>query len=69
MQAQSILDMSFNKMILPISNTLLSQLSQVVNKYPEVVGNNDITINFKDKSYSAENGRYHSIDIALSEVV
>ena len=58
---------SFNKAVLPISNTLLAQLSKVLNDHPEVLADRYITINFRDKNYSAEDGGYHPVEIALSK--
>ncbi len=60
-------DASFNKTPLPISNSLLEQLSHLLNKHPEVINDNHITINFRDKRYSVERGGYHPVEIALSK--
>jgi len=72
MPAKSLLNdtsnsLSFNKAALPISNALLKRLADVLNKHSEVVGDNYIVINFRDKGYSAENGGYHPVEISLSK--
>nr|PMI85466.1 hypothetical protein BCU36_00590 [Vibrio lentus] len=59
--------MSFNKAALPISNALLKRLADVLNQHTEVVSDNYIVINFRDKGYSAENGGYHPVEISLSK--
>lgn len=60
-------DLSFNKAALPISNVLLKRLEGVLSQHPEVVGDSYIVINFRDKSYSAESGGYHPVEISLSK--
>jgi hypothetical protein len=72
MPAKSLLSdtsnsLSFNKAALPISNALLKRLADVLNKHTEVVGDNYIVINFRDKTYSAENGGFHPVEIALNK--
>lgn len=72
MPAKSLLNdtsnsLSFNKAALPISNALLKRLADVLNQHTEVVGDNYIVINFRDKGYSAENGGYHPVEISLSK--
>lgn len=59
---------SFSPSCLPISKELHHSLNQVLSKYAESRGSNSITINFRDKSYSAENGGFHPVEIALSKI-
>jgi len=55
-----------NDYALPVS----SQLIAVIQKYIEQSGNNftnGVVINFKDPEYSAEQGGFHPVEIALNE--
>lgn len=59
--------LSFNQAALPISNILLKRLADTLNKHAESISDNYIVINFRDKSYSAEGGGYHPVEVSLSK--
>ncbi|KMV31198.1 hypothetical protein AB733_06620 [Photobacterium swingsii] len=59
---------TFSSSCLPISKKLHNGLNHVLSKHSEIQGKKSIIVNFRDKSYSAENGGYHPVEIALSQV-
>lgn len=59
---------TFSPSFLPISHSLHTILNQVLAQHPDSYGAKHITINFRDKSYSAENGGYHPVEIALTKL-
>jgi hypothetical protein len=67
MPVQTTSTISFSQSALPISKPLLDHLSTLLSQHSEVIGDHCITINFSDQSYSAENGGYHPVEIALTK--
>lgn len=57
--------------LLPVSNKLNQYLVDALNLRPELHSGleetNNVTFNFRDKSYSAENGGFHPVEIALTK--
>ena len=57
--------------LLPVSNKLNQCLVDALNQRPELHSGleetNSVTFNFRDKSYSAENGGFHPVEIALTK--
>ncbi|WP_300179833.1 DUF2787 domain-containing protein [uncultured Aliivibrio sp.] len=57
--------------LLPVSNKLNQCLIDALNQRPELHSGleetNSVTFNFRDKSYSAENGGFHPVEIALTK--
>ena len=57
--------------LLPISSKLSQCLVDALNQHPELHSllekANSVTFNFRDKSYSAENGGFHPVEIALTK--
>ena len=61
------LAISFSQTVLPLSKKLIDQLRSVLHQHKEILASDYITINFRDKSYSAENGGYHPVEIGLQK--
>lgn len=59
---------TFSPSCLPISQKLHSSLNHVLSQHSDSRGKQIIIVNFRDKSYNAENGGYHPVEIALSQV-
>lgn len=57
---------SFAPSCLPVSKEFQKCLAQALNQHHEDLGNH-ITLNFRDKSYSAANGGFHPVEIALQK--
>ncbi len=57
--------------LLPVSNKLNQCLIDALNQRPELHSGleetSSVTFNFRDKSYSAENGGFHPVEIALTK--
>ncbi|MDD9175508.1 DUF2787 domain-containing protein [Aliivibrio finisterrensis] len=57
--------------LLPVSNKLNQCLINALNQRPELHSGleetNIVIFNFRDKSYSAENGGFHPVEIALTK--
>jgi hypothetical protein len=57
--------------LLPVSSKLNQYLVDALNQRPELHSllekANNVTFNFRDKSYSAENGGFHPVEIALTK--
>ena len=57
--------------LLPVSNKLNQCLVDALNQRPELHSGleetNSVTFNFRDKSYSAENGGFHPVEIDLTK--
>ena len=57
--------------LLPVSNKLNQSLVDALNQRPELHSGleetNSVTFNFRDKNYSAENGGFHPVEIALTK--
>ncbi len=57
--------------LLPVSNKLNQCLVDAINQRPELHSGleetNSVTFNFRDKSYSAENGGFHPVEISLTK--
>lgn len=68
MSVQPLSTITFTPSCLPISKAFHRCLNQVLNLYPEKRGSNSITINFRNKRYSAENGGYHPVEVAFTKV-
>lgn len=57
--------------LLPVSNKLNQSLVDALNQRPELHSGleetNSVTFNYRDKNYSAENGGFHPVEIALTK--
>ena len=57
--------------LLPVSSKLNQCLVDAIKQHPELHSGleetNSVTFNFQDKSYSAENGGFHPVEIALTK--
>ena len=57
--------------LLPVSSKLNQCLVDALNQHPELHSGleetNSVTFNFRDKSYSADNGGFHPVEIALTK--
>lgn len=56
----------FNKCSLPISNKLHQVLIKRINQQ-EAMEHQSVTINFRDSSYSAEEGGFHPVEVSLQK--
>ncbi|MFC5077306.1 hypothetical protein VTH8203_02736 [Vibrio thalassae] len=58
---------SFSPTCLPVSKGFQKCLAQALNQHDEDLGRH-VTLNFRDKSYSAANGGFHPVEIALQKI-
>ncbi|ORT49520.1 hypothetical protein ST37_14080 [Vibrio sp. qd031] len=58
---------SFAHSCLPVSKGFQKCLAQTLNQHHEDLANH-ITLNFRDKNYSATNGGFHPVEIALQKM-
>ncbi len=66
MPVKTLALITFSPTSLPLSKAFQRCLSQVL-RQPRDKQSDHMTINFRDKSYSAENGGYHPVEIALNK--
>ncbi|UGA53716.1 DUF2787 domain-containing protein [Vibrio sp. VB16] len=57
--------MIFQPCVLPISNKLHNAIQSQIVRHQANINSSTITLNFKDKSYSAETGGYHPVEISI----
>ncbi|WP_435249268.1 DUF2787 domain-containing protein [Vibrio sp. nBUS_14] len=66
MPVKTLTSINVTPTCLPLSTAFHRSLSQVLDQHRDKQGNH-ITINFRDKSYNAENGGFHPVEIALNK--
>ena len=61
------MDIEFNRCCLSITPALYAQLNKAVKNEKVDTDVNQITVNFRDSSYSASAGGYHPVEIAFQK--